>query len=357
MNLGDYTPGAPVSVLFPTINILTGVATAPVGLALGILRNGETTPVTTGLSLSVNHVFTGMHRAVINTRADAAYFAFGNQYELVAIAGTIAGNSVVGLPVATFSLGLDSLVLDAGIPQAVTSTQTTIRAAANFANGTLTAALLRVRGSDQGYFVSVPITTNVGDVITHPPLVPVPSGTLDYEIRDTVGASSTSGGLDAAGVRAAIGLPAADLGARLDTLQTSVNSANSSLGTINTKIDTIDDFVDTEVAAIKAVTDKLDTTLETTGPNWRYTVSALGNAPTGAGASVSSIAAAVWNEAVDGAVTARESVRLVNSAVGGVASGLQTTVATFRDLANTKARITATVDADGNRTVVTRDLT
>jgi len=66
---------------------------------------------------------------------------------------------------------------------------------------------------------------------------------------------------------------------------------------------------------------------------------------------------AVWDEQVDGSVTARQSVRLANSALGGKASGLATTTAVYRDLADTKDRITATVDANGNRTAVTRDVT
>ena len=66
---------------------------------------------------------------------------------------------------------------------------------------------------------------------------------------------------------------------------------------------------------------------------------------------------AVWDEVVDGTTTARQSVRLQNSALAGKASGLGTTTAVFRDLADTKDRISATVDADGNRTAVTRDAT
>jgi len=38
-------------------------------------------------------------------------------------------------------------------------------------------------------------------------------------------------------------------------------------------------------------------------------------------------------------------------------SGASTTTFTIRDLADTKDRIVVTVDADGNRTAVTRDLT
>ena len=48
-------------------------------------------------------------------------------------------------------------------------------------------------------------------------------------------------------------------------------------------VNTIDDFVDTEVGAIKIVTDKLDTALEVDGPVWRYTVNALEQAPAGGG--------------------------------------------------------------------------
>jgi hypothetical protein len=66
---------------------------------------------------------------------------------------------------------------------------------------------------------------------------------------------------------------------------------------------------------------------------------------------------AFHDEQVDGSVTFRQSVRLQNSALGGKASGLGTTTAVYRDLADTKDRITATVDADGNRTAVTRDVT
>lgn len=114
----------------------------------------------------------------------------------------------------------------------------------------------------------------------------------------TTGAALTSassggggGGLDAAGVRAAIGLASANL--------------------------------DTQLAALPTAAENAD---------------------------------AVWDEAVDGSTTARESLRLHNSALGGKASGLGTTTAVFRDLADSKARITATVDTEGNRTAVTRDL-
>lgn len=64
---------------------------------------------------------------------------------------------------------------------------------------------------------------------------------------------------------------------------------------------------------------------------------------------------AIHDEQVDGTVTFRQSTRLQNSALAGKASGLATTTAVYRDLADTKDRLTAVVDADGNRSSVTRD--
>lgn len=65
---------------------------------------------------------------------------------------------------------------------------------------------------------------------------------------------------------------------------------------------------------------------------------------------------AILDGVIEGTTTLRESARLWNSAMGGIASGLATTSAIFRDLDDSKDRITATVDADGNRSAVTLDL-
>lgn len=68
--------------------------------------------------------------------------------------------------------------------------------------------------------------------------------------------------LDAAGVRAAVGLTSANL----ETLLTA-----------------IDNFLDTEVAAILAIAAKIDTALELDGAVYRFTTNALENAPSGGG--------------------------------------------------------------------------
>ncbi len=62
-------------------------------------------------------------------------------------------------------------------------------------------------------------------------------------------------------------------------------------------------------------------------------------------------------DAVESALTLRQALRLVVAATAGKLSGAATTTVVVRNVGDTKARITATVDADGNRSAVTTDVT
>lgn len=73
--------------------------------------------------------------------------------------------------------------------------------------------------------------------------------------------------------------------------------------------------------------------------------------------SPESLASAVWREVVDSGFTAAEVMRLLGAAMAGKVSGAAGTTVIFRDLGDTKDRIVATVDASGNRSAVTRDVT
>jgi 5-hydroxyisourate hydrolase-like protein (transthyretin family) len=136
-----------------------------------------------------------------------------------------------------------------------------------------------------------------------------------------------------ASVSADLAAAKADTAAILEDTGTDIPATLATLATA-ANLATVASYLDTEIVAI----------LEDTGTTIPALIAAL---PT---------AESVWDEVVDGATTARESMRLQNSALGGKASGLATATAVFRDLADTKDRITATVDADGNRTSVVRDL-
>ncbi len=73
--------------------------------------------------------------------------------------------------------------------------------------------------------------------------------------------------------------------------------------------------------------------------------------------SLAAMADAIHDEVVEGTTTLRQSSRLWNSVLGGKASGLDTQTPIYRDLADTKNRVSATTDEDGNRSAITRDLT
>ena len=61
---------------------------------------------------------------------------------------------------------------------------------------------------------------------------------------------------------------------------------------------------------------------------------------------------------IETSLTLRQAARVALAALAGKASGMATTTAVFRNAqADTKNRITATVDADGNRSAVTLDAT
>jgi len=130
-------------------------------------------------------------------------------------------------------------------------------------------------------------------------------------------------------------------------------------------LSTVAGYLDTEIAAIledtgTTLNDKIDVIdgivdaiLLDTGTDGVVVAAASksGYALSSAGVT------AIWAEIMEGAVTAVQMMRGFASALMGKASGLEGTTAVYRDIGDTKARITATVDEDGNRTAVTRDLT
>jgi len=102
---------------------------------------------------------------------------------------------------------------------------------------------------------------------------------------------------------------------------------------IDAQLATIAGYIDTEIAAIKAITDLL---------------------------TLANIADAVLDEVVDtnnpaAANSLREVINVMSAILAGKSSGGGTNTLTFRNLGDTKNRQTETVDADGNRTAVTPD--
>jgi hypothetical protein len=67
------------------------------------------------------------------------------------------------------------------------------------------------------------------------------------------------------------------------------------------------------------------------------------------------IANAVWASVMDAGYTAEETMKIMLAALAGKLSGAAGTTINIRDVNDTKNRITATVDENGNRLTVTLD--
>lgn len=100
-------------------------------------------------------------------------------------------------------------------------------------------------------------------------------------------------------------------------------------------------YIDTEVAAIKAKTDNLPAS-----------PAAVSDIPT---AAQNAAALLDLSNGVETSITPRQALRLILAASAGKLSGAATTTITIRNVGDTKNRITATVDSDGNRSAVTTD--
>lgn len=80
----------------------------------------------------------------------------------------------------------------------------------------------------------------------------------------------------------------------------------------------------------------------------------LGNATYGL-ASIQNDVVSTPDLTIEGSLTWKQTQRIILSAVAGKSTGQGTTSPAYRDYADAKDRIAATVDADGNRTAVTLD--
>lgn len=76
---------------------------------------------------------------------------------------------------------------------------------------------------------------------------------------------------------------------------------------------------------------------------------------TGTGLTTANVGDAVWAYIVENGMTAEDVMRILLAVNAGKSSGGGTTEVTFRDQADTKDRVTATVDSSGNRSVITLD--
>ncbi|TIN20598.1 MAG: hypothetical protein E5Y51_02385 [Mesorhizobium sp.] len=155
--------------------------------------------------------------------------------------------------------------------------------------------------------------------------------------------------LDASGVRGAVGMAAANLDTQLAALSGNDTTINANILAVDTKLGApTGASVSADIAAVKADTGAIKPKTD----NLPAAPAAVGDVPT---ANANADALLDKAAGIEGGLTVRQGLRLFASALLGKANGLGTTIAKFRDTNDTKDRITATVDAAGNRSSVTLD--
>jgi hypothetical protein len=227
---------------------------------------------------------------------------------------------VTPLPANVTQFGGTNLTATGGRPEV----NTTHAAGTAWGSGAITAASIAAAALNgkgdwnigkTGYALSAAGVQAIWDALTSA-LTAV--GSIGKKLADwTIGTAQTGDAF------ARLGAPAgASVSADIASIQADTTSINNSVGDLTTDlaavraktdnlpsdpadasvvaglIDTVDNFVDTEVAAIKAVTDKLDTALELDGAVYRYTTNALEQAPGGSAPTVQQIVDGVWDEAI-----------------------------------------------------------
>lgn len=130
-------------------------------------------------------------------------------------------------------------------------------------------------------------------------------------------------------------------------------------------VNTIDDFVDTEVAAILAAVDTEVAAIQAKTDQLTFTTANRVDSQVFGMQANTVSAAALAADAVDeilddpigdSTVTVRQALKLMVAALGGKLSGAATTTVLIRNVADDTDVITATVDANGNRSAVTLSL-
>lgn len=161
---------------------------------------------------------------------------------------------------------------------------------------------------------------------------------------------SAPNALSSGRVDASVGAMAANTLSASALATDAVSEIQSGLA-LATDLATVAGYLDTEIAAIKAKTDALPT-----DPADQSALEALINAISAPTANENADALLDRVDGIETGFTLRQVLRLVAAVLAGKASGMGTATAIFRDLGDTKDRITATVDSDGNRSSINRDV-
>jgi len=334
--LGDYDTATVIYGKFATFRPSTGACFTLGGTpALSVYKDSSTTESTAGVTLTPDFDSrTGLNHFAIDTSADGTFYAAGSNFDVVITAGTVDSVSVVGAVVAHFTLRKNSALKPA------TAGRTLVVDAAGLADSNTvkqgpSGSGVPQTARDMGASVLLSPGTGTGQI-------DLTAGIPKANLTQILGTALTeTAGQLAAGFKKFFNIasPAAtmDHGILVDTVTNLTNAPSDSSGTTTLLA---------RLTAPRATNlDNLDATVSSRLASASYT----------APPSAASIASTVMASIIEGAYTLTQWLRLTGAAMIGKADGLSGTTVHYRDTGDSKNRITATVDTDGNRTAVTLD--
>lgn len=228
---GDLYLGSTLDFKFTTID--AGIPTSISGSVIAAYPNNSMTEVYAGITLTPDFDSrVGLNHVRVVMSAGNGYAANSN-YDLIVVSGTVAGKSVAGYVVGSFSIEARPALI-------VTGTITTVT---GNVNGNVVGNVLgNVNGSVTSVASPVTVGTNndkTGYSLSSP------------QFYDRIG-NTTGTVTNVLNVVNPVNLVTGTYISNLANLDAAVSTRAS-----QASLDTLDDYVDTEVAAIKAKTDQL----------------------------------------------------------------------------------------------------
>lgn len=369
MWIGDFRLGDTFDLKFCTVAPTTGVPTTLAGTpVISAYPGNSTTQLTAGITLSVDFDgVTGLHNVRVVATSGNGY-ATATNYALVITTGTVSGSSVVGYVVGHFSIEARSALMP------TTAARTLVVDAAGLAD----ANTVKVGPTGSGTAQTAgDIMADTNDIQTRLPAALV-GGRMDSSVGAMAANVLTATAINADAITAA------------KIADGAIDAATFAAGAINAAAIAADAITDAKVAAdvtIASVTGAVGFVSGAVGSVTGAVGSVTGNVGGNVTGSVGSVVGAVGSvtgnvggnlvgtlsaternaiadahldraDGVETGLTPRQTHRLNAAALAGKLSGAATATVTIRNaVADSKARITATVDADGNRSAVTTDVT
>lgn len=249
------------------------------------------------------------------------------------IVASLAAGSITAAVVATGAIDADAIASDA-------VTEITSGLALSAQVDALEAAVIAIEADTQDIQARLPAALTAGGNMKADMLAV--SG-------DTVAADNLEAALDGTG---GVTITAALTGNITGNLSGSVGSVTGAVGSVTGAVGSVTGSVGGNVVgSVASVTGAVGSVTGNVGGNLLGTLSTTER---------DAIAAALLDLAagVETGLTLRQALRLVTATTGGKLSGGGTATEVFRNaVADSKARVTATVDASGNRSAITYDLT